>query len=182
MVETNNPYGVKTWMDGREIPINAKVIADVLGIESTGEEAYVRYKWPENAETFTSYKKWLGSQDPNKDYLDTKLPAVHRLAFMFIDYILTPGIGIKTTFQMIHAYLLRHLIAQDKVINIPFIILSHMRATLRNPMMSLPYPHLLWAILRDQNIRIKNDTNERNHPRLISPTNLITFFSQEGLD
>ena len=179
MVETNEPYGVKTWMDGKEILIDAKVITDVLHIEETGERAYVRYKWPNNVETFASYKQWLGSKDPSKDYSDTNLPAVHRLAFMFIDYILTPGIGIKTTFQMIHAYLLRHLIAQDKVVNIPFIILSHMRATLKNPMMSLPYPHLLWAILRHKNISIKNDTDQKEHPYLNSPTNLVTLLHKK---
>ena len=62
MVETKEPWGLRTYYSGKEIKITIPVIAQLLGIETNDDEAqvYPYRKWPRtNVGTEDDYRRWL---------------------------------------------------------------------------------------------------------------------------
>jgi hypothetical protein len=118
------------------------------------EEMYVTHgNWPKAPEqTLNEYMAWF-HKDPCEDFSATDLPTVHRVAFLFVNNILTPKIEIKTHIQFGNLFFSRHLIGLTEwSFNIPYIIISHIQACLRYAKAALPYAHLVHHLIKHQGV------------------------------
>ena len=178
MKATNEPFGVTTYWYGREIMIDEKLLSEVLQIEGNENRVYAKGTWPDENESLEDYRKWFNVNDPSKTFTASQLPALHRLLNLMIQHILLPTKGHKTNMERYHIYYLRNLLSKEKVFNIPFIILSHIRSVLKNPSMHLPYPHILIAILTRANLPIPNNPDSRY--KVTVPVNMTTLLAKKG--
>jgi hypothetical protein len=94
------------------------------------------------------YKRWFVPRLINdRKIFATSLP-VHRLAFHFINNILTPKATLKTNIKINSIFYLRHLLSMDRQFYISFIIISHIKHTYRVKNANLSYANLITRILR----------------------------------
>ena len=156
LLPLENEYGYETYIGGQQIMVTPSSISSALNLPNDAEleEIYVTHgSWPKAPEqTWAQYRAWF-NKDIFVDFYATELPAVHRLAFLFINNILTPKRDLKTNIQYGNLFFLRHLIGlTSRKFHIPFIILSHMAACLRHMKASLPYAHVIHQLLKHQGV------------------------------
>jgi len=178
LVVKKNPFRVTSYIGGKEIELSCENLAMWLGLVNDGEETYPLRKWPSEMALGNeySYKRWFDRTNAGgaPNYV-TKLPALHRLAFLFINNILTPKSTIKTNMEFNALYYLRHLLSLDqKQFNIPFIIQSHMRAASTSNTCHLPYANLIHKILKFHDINFPREVE------LIQPLNLFNELTNIG--
>ena len=178
LVVKKNPYRVTSYIGGKEIELSCANLAMWLGLVNDGEETYPLRKWPIDTALGNeyTYKRWFDRTNTGgaPNYV-TKLPALHRLAFLFINNILTPKSTIKTNMEYNALYYLRHLLSLDqKQFNIPYIIQSHMRAASTSNTCHLPYANLIHKILRSHDITFPRDVE------LLQPLNLFNELTNIG--
>jgi len=171
LIVTKKPYKLTSWIGGKELELSGENLALWLGLVNTGEETYPLRKWPIDVAEGNeyNYKRWFDRNNTSgaPTYV-TKLPALHRLAFLFINNILTPKSTIKTNMEYNALYYLRHLLSLDqKQLNIPFIIQSHMKAATTSNSCHLPYANLIHRILGVHDISLPRDVER------IQPLNLF---------
>ena len=83
----------------------------------------------------------------------TDIPGLHRVAFLLVNNILTPKSTIKTNIENGALFYMRHMIAMDGIeINIPWVLIRHMKKAYSNSKDSLPYGDLIHHLLIDQGI------------------------------
>jgi hypothetical protein len=109
----------------------------------------------------------------DREIFATSLPPVHRLAFHFINKILTLKATLKTNMAINSIFYLRHLISMDRQFYIPFIIISHMKHAYRLKNANLKDVNLITRILR---LHLR-DIPQRDR---IHPTNLFHELSNLG--
>jgi hypothetical protein len=116
----------------------------------TGEQVYAYRKWPEITKgTIRDYKRWFVPRLINdREIFTTSLPAVHQLAFHFINNILTPKANLKTNMEINSIFYLCYLLSIDRQFCITFIIISHMKHAYRVKNANLSYANLITRILR----------------------------------
>jgi hypothetical protein len=158
----DEPWGFTTLVCGQPIVVT---IPQLVKWFETGEQIYAYRKWPEITEgTIRDYKRWFVPRLINdQEIFTTSLP---RLAFHFINNILTPKATLKTNMEINSIFYLRHLLSMDRQFYIPFIIISHMKHAYQVKNINLPFANLITRILR---------LHLRNIPQIdrIHPTNLF---------
>jgi hypothetical protein len=112
----DEPWGFTTLVCGQPIVVIIPQFVKWFSILETGEQIYAYCKWSEIIEgTIGDYKKWFVPRMINdQNFFATFLPAVHRLAFHFINNILTPKATLKTNMKMNSIFYLRHLLSMDR--------------------------------------------------------------------
>lgn len=89
--------------------------------------------------------------------------------------MLTPKARIKTNLEFNSLFYLRHLICLDELqLNIPFIIIRHMKTSYMSNQHNLPYAHVIHRIMDLNNIPIPGDLE------LHSPLNLCEELTSWG--
>jgi hypothetical protein len=168
MIKTGDdevPWGFHTYVCGREIDCTLPKMAEYLGLVNDGEEVYLNNRWltGPTAPSIHDYYNWfrvprttpreMGLRGRDRIFLSTKLPSIHRLAFAFLNYIVTPKGGFKTNVEFHNMFYLRHLIdGSNRFFNIPFVIISHMRAAYTDSRRILPYGNLITTIIKANGI------------------------------
>jgi hypothetical protein len=156
------PWGFHTYVCGKPIDCTLPKMAEYLGLVNDGEEVYLNNSWlPDRlAPSVGSYLSWFNIHTPRgarrvmqkgrePSFVATGLPSIHRLAFALLNHIVTPKGGFKTNIEHHNLFYLRHLIdGSDRMFNIPFVIISHMRAAYTDSRRILPYPNLIMKILK----------------------------------
>lgn len=171
----NDPWGVKTYFGHNEIIITMDTITQVLSIPQEGHKFYPFKEFSESMETFFEYKQWFGAVK-SKDYVsDTILPVVQWVAYLFVNNILTLKKDVKNVLEMNSIFCLKHLLSKDLELNIPFIIINHMRKAASSKTSSLPYPHILALILVHYDIHFSSGKEVYQ-----TPINLVQNFVQKG--
>lgn len=177
----NNTDNATSYFQGREIDVSFRKLAELLSMEIGTERIYVHKNWPWHEEhekcqeTQTDYRKWFG-YGTRKDFYLTDIPALHRVAHLLVNNILTPKSQLKTNIETGGLFYMRHMIAMDDLnLNIPYILISHMHKAYSNSRDSLPYGNLIHRILRDQGIEdplfgVPKDEHKQ-------PKNILDYFS-----
>jgi hypothetical protein len=171
----DEPWGFTILVCGQSIVVIIPQLVKWFSILEIGEQIYAYRKWLEITEsTIRNYKKWFVPRVINdREIFTTSLPVVHRLAFHFINNILTSKTTLKINMEMNFIFYLRHLLSMDRQFCNPFIIISHMKHAYRVKNANLPYANLitriLWLHLRDIPQRDR-----------IHPTNLFHELSNLG--
>jgi hypothetical protein len=155
------PWGFHTYVCGKHIDCTLPKMAEYLGLVNDGEEVYLNNSWlpDRNAPSVSSYFTWFNVKDSSASrnlqrgrdpsFVASVLPSIHRLAFAFLNHIVTPKGGFKTNIEHHNLFFLRHLIdGSNRMFNIPFVIISHMRAAFTDSRRILPYPNLIMRILK----------------------------------
>ena len=174
------PWGFHTYVCGKSIDCTLPKMAGYLGLVNDGEEVYLNNSWltGPNVPKVDDYLKWfrayhrfhkttLGYQGERirgrePSFLASSLPSIHRLAFAFLNYIVTPKGGFKTNIEHHNLFYLRHLLdGSNRLFNIPFVITSHMRATFTDGRRILPYANLITRILKANGIELGNVWDKR---------------------
>ena len=171
----SDPWGIKTYFGHIEITITMDTITQVLNIPQGEDKFYPFKEFPENMGNFFEYKQWFGAVK-QEDYIsDTMLPAVHRVAYLFINNILTPKKDVKNVMEMNSIFCLKHLLNKELDLNIPFIIISHMWKAACSKTDSLPYPHILDLILDHYDIHFTSGQEVYQ-----TPVNLVSKLHAKG--
>ena len=180
-VRFNNMNNATSYFHGREIDLSLPKLATLLSMQNEGLEVYPHKTWPwdENhplcQETVYNYRNWFNLGVDGKMYL-TDIPGLHRVAFLLVNNILTPKSTIKTNIENGALFYMRHMIAMDGIeINIPWVLIRHMKKAYSNSKDSLPYGHLIHHLLIDQGIRdplagVPVDEHKQ-------PQNILDYFS-----
>ena len=165
MLKTANdeqPWGFHTYVCGKEINNTLPKMAEYFELTNEGEDAYLNNVWLpyRNSPRFESYLDWfrvpkrsMFARSRERTFVSTQLPSIHRLAFTFLNYVVTPKGGFKMNIEYHNTFYLRHLIdGSDRMFNIPFVIISHMRAAYTDGRRILPYENLISKILKANGI------------------------------
>lgn len=170
-----------SYFHGRVIDVSLTELASLLGMSNSGHQIYPHKNWPRgpgNAvcqETVFYYRNWFGYQ-PNRDMYVTKLPALHRVAHLLVNNILTPKSKTKTNIENGALFYMKHMIAMDEIaLNIPYVLVSHMHKAHSNSKDSLPYGNLIHLILKNQGIDDALDGVPEDERR--QPKNILDYFS-----
>jgi hypothetical protein len=120
-----------------------------LSVLNEGDETYPLRSWPIIAkEDVDAYQVWFDKEwVSGKPLYVTRLPALHRILFVLINNILTPKSNVKTNMEQNIIFYLRHLIPLDDIkLNIPYIILWHMKTIFSSKFYSLSYSTFIHRI------------------------------------
>jgi hypothetical protein len=112
----DEPWGFTILVCGQTIVVTIPQLIKWFSTLETGEQVYAYRKWPKITEgTLREYKRWFVPRLINDwEIFATSLPDVHRLAFHFINNILTPKATLKTNMEINSIFYLRHLFSMDR--------------------------------------------------------------------
>jgi hypothetical protein len=112
----DEPWGFTILVCKQPIVVTIPQLVKWFSTLDTGEQIYAYRKWPEITEgTIREYKRWFVPRLINdREIFATSLPVVHRLAFHFINNILTAKATFKTNMKINFIFYLRHLLSMNR--------------------------------------------------------------------
>jgi len=142
---------IVSWED-KMIPLNAKLITSVLGIEAKGKGFNVLVKkrtWPKGREFKTKAETTtLIFGEPISGELDTSLLALDKkLLHKFLIRNVVPRKENRGTILINDTVLMEKIISGD-LVDLPRLMLAHMQFCSSHDTHALPYPNLIEKILK----------------------------------
>ena len=164
-------FGFTTHILGHQLKITPSILAKSLDIPQEGHKVDPLNPWNYDGERL-EYLSWImGNREiPNDQSLSLHhLPAVHQTLLFLVHNVLLGNSILNLNIEHNTVYFLRSLIEMDKKIDIPFLIVANMLNAAHSKTMSLPYSHLIFALIGINTLKVGTT---------IPSVNLITLFSQ----